>query len=459
MKKSILIVDDSPNIRTELKALLEYEGYEVTTAESGETGLKLVSENSFNAILLDVKLPGMDGLETLTEIKKVNPLVKVIMISGHADLEIAVQATRLGAYNFFQKPLKPEKVLLELKNIVDHQQLESEMNRLRTIIDLDYQMIGTSPVMQQLYEDINRAAPSDGRIFIYGENGTGKELVAREIHRKSNRANKPFVQVNCAAIPKELIESELFGYEKGAFTGAIKRKTGVFEEAHGGTLLLDEIGDMALETQSKLLRVLQQNEFMRVGGTKMFKFDVRIISATNKDLQREITQGNFREDLYFRINVIPIRVPRLNERKEDIPLLIRHFIESYCKKNGKPVKKISEDALYPFLEYHWPGNIRQLKNMIERFVIMSDNTILTQHDVSELLPELAPKTKSMVAFQTDDYVDQENELSLREYVEQFEKKLFRHYFKDSNGNVSRMAEKLRTDRANLHRKLKKYGIK
>lgn len=455
MEKNIAIVDDSPNIRQTLKGLLEDEGYHVITCESGEDALQLVNDEAFAVMFLDVMLPGMDGLMTLKRIRQMQPTLKIIMISGHADLETAVRATRLGAYNFLEKPLKPEKVLLEVKNIFEHQFLESEMQRLKNIVALEHQMVGTSPAMQQLHEDIARAAPSDGRIFIYGENGTGKELVARAIHQQSLRREKPFIQVNCAAIPKDLIESELFGHEKGAFTGAIKMKTGVFEHANGGTLLLDEIGDMALETQAKLLRILQENAFIRVGGSKLIPFDVRIISATNKDLREQIAAGFFREDLYFRINVIPIRVPPLKERRQDIPLLVRHFIARYCTRNGKPLKQISNEALLPFMNYDWPGNIRELRNMIERLVIMIDHAQLILSDVQRLLPELNRAHDSVYNVLTGN----QTTLSLKESMEHFERSLLQKYYLFVKGNVTQLAERLKTDRANLHRKLKKYGIK
>lgn len=458
MTKTVLVVDDSANIRRTLADLLQDEGYLVTSCESGEAGLQKLTEERFGAMLLDVKLPGIDGIATLKRVLQLQSGLKVIMISGHADLETAVQATRLGAYNFLDKPLNPEKVLLELKNIFARQQVESEMRRLKDWVELDYELIGNSREMAQLREEIDRAAPSEGRIFIYGRNGTGKELVAHEIHRKSRRQDKPFIKVNCAAIPKELIESELFGHQKGAFTGAVKTKVGVFEEANGGTLLLDEIGDMALETQAKLLRVLQENEFVRVGGTKPIPFDVRIISATNKDLSAQIASGQFREDLFFRINVIPIRVPALRERLSDIPVLVRHFIRLYCRKNGISDRNISDEALASLMNYHWPGNIRELKNIIERLLIMSDGVSLSHEDVARRLPELdLPHETSRRAASGDE--SGQTVQPLKQQMENFEKKVLGKYFMQAQGNVTRLAEILQTDRANLHRKLKKYGLK
>lgn len=455
MMQTVLIVDDSASIRRSLGDLLHDEGYQVTSCDSGEAGLQKLAEERFGAMLLDVKLPGIDGIATLKRVLQLQPGLSVMMISGHADLETAVQATRLGAYNFLEKPLNPEKVLLEIKNIFARQQVELEIHRLKNLVALDYQLVGDSPAVQQLREEIERAAPSSGRIFIFGENGTGKELVAREIHQKSRRHDQPFIKVNCAAIPKELIESELFGHQKGAFTGAIKTKIGVFEEANGGTLLLDEIGDMALETQAKLLRVLQENEFVRVGGTTPIPFDVRIISATNQDLSARIAGGHFREDLFFRINVIPIRVPALRERMADIPLLVRHFMHLYSVKNDVPARQISNEALLPLLHYHWPGNIRELKNIVERLLIMGNHPELVRQDVINLLPELKIKPES----QPDSPETAESVLPLKTRMENFEKKLLHDDFLKVHGNVSRLAELLQTDRANLHRKLIKYGIK
>jgi two-component system nitrogen regulation response regulator NtrX len=310
--------------------------------------------------------------------------------------------------------------------------------------------------MERLRQEIEKAAPSESRILIYGENGTGKELVAREIHQKSQRQNKPFVKVNCAAIPKDLIESELFGHEKGAFTGAIKKKIGMFEEANEGSLLLDEVGDLSLESQAKLLRVLQENEFLRVGGTSPIQFDIRIISATNKDLQQQIQLGNFREDLFFRLNVIPIRVPSLKERKDDIPILARHFLSAYCFRNGKKPIQVNDQALEPMIHYHWPGNVRELKNFMERLVIMTDGDAIGYQDVISIFPESF--ARQFIPIQDSVRIDVEG-ISLRDRLEYFERQILTQEFRKSGGNVSRMAANLQTDRPNLHRKLKKYGIK
>ncbi|MFZ5516294.1 MAG: sigma-54-dependent transcriptional regulator [Candidatus Zhuqueibacterota bacterium] len=453
MALKILIIDDDFNIGRALAGFLEDFQHHVKMTHDGISGLQTALEEYFDLIFLDVKMPGKDGMQVLESLKKSKPDQTVIMISGQADLETAVRATKLGAYNFLEKPLNPDKVVLEVKNVEKHQQMAREVSSLKKMVDMEYQMVGNSPALEKLRQQIERAAPSDGRILIFGENGTGKELVAREIHAKSRRRTEAFIKVNCAAIPRELIESELFGYEKGAFTGAVKRKSGMFEEANKGTLLLDEVGDLSLESQAKLLRVLQENEFMRVGGTTPIKFDIRIISATNKDLRQEIDQGHFREDLFFRLNVIPIIAPALRERKSDIPILARHFLSAYCLRNGKKQIEISEQVLEPMLNYHWPGNIRELRNYMERLVIMAENDRIDYADVVAVFPESGLRETQPEPMPDD------HKIPLRERLENFEKQLLTHEFRLAGGNVSRMAATLQTDRPNLHRKLKKYGIK
>ena len=453
----VLVVDDEKNIRDSLKWLIKSKGHQVELCASGEKAEVMVANTNFDLMLLDVRLPGKDGLQVLEKVVHLQPDLKVIMISAHADLSTAVRATRLGAYDFFEKPLNAEKIIVELRKLHDHGRMEKKVSELKELVDLEYRMVGNSKAMQELRDIIDRAAPSEGRILIFGENGTGKELVAREIHEKSTRSTQSFVKLNCAAIPKELIESELFGYERGAFTGATSRKIGVFEEAEGGSLLLDEIGDMALETQAKLLRVLQENEFVRVGGTIPHKFNVRIISATNKDLAEAISLGQFREDLYYRLNVLPVYVPPLRERSEDIPALVKHFLHAYCKKNGKKTKVLTPDAISPLMSYHWPGNIRELRNLMERLAIMTEGEEIGIQDVAGVMPGLDANS-----FQPTDpllHHDDQKGLSLRERVETFEKQLLLREFENVSGNVSRLAANLKTDRANLHRKLKKYGIK
>ncbi len=449
----ILIVDDEQNIRSSLSGLLKDQGFQVSDCESGEKALNFIREQWVDLVFLDVKLPGMDGIETLENIKKITSVPTVIMISGQADLTLAVRAIKSGAYDFLEKPLNAEKVILQVHNVARNQSIEKENINLKKIIESEYRLVGTSPLIEKLRQEIRRAAPSDSRILIIGENGTGKELVAREIHKFSRREERPFIKVNCAAIPTELIESELFGHERGAFTGAIRRKSGMFEEADGGTLFLDEIGDMSLETQAKLLRVLQENEFQRVGGTLPIRYDIRFISATNKDLVKEIESGNFREDLYFRLNVIPIYVPPLRERSDDIPLLVHYFLKTFGDRNNKKLKRIEDAAITPLRNYPWPGNIRELKNLIERIVIMSDAEFLSRQEVINYLPGAKTKEAELYESLQDSGESLKNQLAL------FEKQLLLREFERVDGNVSHMAANLKTDRPNLHRKLKKYRIK
>jgi len=444
----ILVIDDDPNINDSLKWLLEDNGHEVRTCSSAEQGLARAEKESYELAFLDVMLPGMGGLDALKKLLGHQPALQVIMISGHADVSVAVKATKLGAYDFFEKPLNPEKVLLEVKKLSEQLRVRAQVSELKRLVELEYQMIGDSPAMAELRAQIAKAAPSEGRILIFGENGTGKELVAREIHNLSNRREGPFVQLNCAAIPETLIESELFGHEKGSFTGAHRRKEGQIERAEGGTLLLDEIGDMAPETQAKLLRVLQEDEFCRVGSTTPSKFNVRILSATNKDLKAEIAGNRFREDLYFRLNVIPIRVPPLRERIDDIPVLADHFLRVYCVKNGKKTKTMSGDARARLQGYHWPGNIRELRNIMERLAIMTEDVEISLQDVETVFG--SPASTAVVPVE---------DVSLKQQMGAFEKRLLHTVFQRCRGNVSRMAQVLGTDRANLHRKLKKYRIK
>ena len=447
----ILVVDDDKNIRDSFQWLLEKQGHDFHLCRNGEQAVETVQEQSFDLAFCDVMMPGIGGLRALEIMLEKQPELKVIMISGEADIATAVKATKIGAYDFLEKPLNPDKVLLEIKKLAKQLQMQAEVDKLKNIVEYDNQLIGASPKMQTLRDMIHRAAPSAGRILISGENGTGKELVAREIHKQSGRSGN-FVQLNCAALPKELIESELFGYEKGAFTGAHKRKIGLIEEAEGGTLLLDEVGDMAAETQAKVLRVLQESEFTRVGATKSQKFDVRIISATNKNLQAEIAANAFREDLYFRLNVIPINVPPLRERKKDIPDLVRHFLALYGAKNGKRPRRISAEALHAMASYSWPGNIRELRNILERLSIMTQGEEIETADVKGVLG-LSPETTS------PQKITQKHNAPLKEQLAAFEASVLQNSFDEHNGNVSRMAVALNTDRANLHKKLKKYGIK
>jgi two-component system nitrogen regulation response regulator NtrX len=442
-KPQILIVDDDPAITGSVSGLLEDEGYGTLTAQNGKEGLAKAKDKDVALVLLDVYMPGMNGLEVLATLRKMAPQAGVVMISGEADIDTAVKATKAGALDFIEKPLQPERLLVSIKNALKMVSLKSENIRLARELKKKQVMIGESEPMKRLWEAIGRAAPSKGRVLICGENGTGKELVAAAIHENSPRRARPFVKLNCAAIPKDLIESELFGHEKGAFTGATTRKEGKFELADTGSLLLDEIGDMSLDTQAKLLRVLEENEFEHLGGKTSIKVDVRVISSTNKNLAKEIKDGNFREDLFFRISVIPIDVPPLRERKEDIPLLVDHFIRVFCEENNKTSKEMTEGAIKVLMSYHWPGNVRELKNLVERLVIMTDEKSIKETHVTPLLSE----AKVVSA-----------DKPLSDLVESFEKSLIISELKRTAWNVSQAASRLGIDRANLHRKMRRYGI-
>ncbi|MCX7862622.1 MAG: sigma-54 dependent transcriptional regulator [Bacteroidales bacterium] len=381
---TILVIDDEKSIRNTLKDILEHEEYQVEIAENGPQGLQIVQEKNIDVVLCDIKMPQMDGMEVLTKIIEHNASIPVIMITGHGDIDTAVEAIKKGAFDFLQKPLDLNRILVTIRNALDKNKLVIETKNLRKKIYSKYEMIGNSTAIQKVRDMIEKIAPTDARVLITGENGTGKELVAHLIHEKSKRSAGPFVEVNCAAIPTELIESELFGHEKGAFTSAIKQRIGKFELANGGTLFLDEIGDMSLAAQAKVLRALQENKITRVGGEKDITVNVRVIAATNKDLRSEIEKHHFREDLYHRLSVIVLHVPSLNERKEDIPELIHYFIQKICTEYGMPVKKIESDAVKLIQQHEFKGNIRELHNIVERLVILSDNQI-TVNDVKAFL--------------------------------------------------------------------------
>ena len=371
----ILVIDDERSIRNTLKDILEFEKYEVQTAENGLEGLSFIKSNTFDIVFCDIKMPQMDGLEVLEKIKNIKPDLPVIMISGHGSIDTAVEAIKKGAFDFIEKPLDLNRILITIKNATEKTELITKTKELEQKVSKNFEMIGTSPALLKIRDIIDKVAPTDAKILITGDNGTGKELVARQIHEKSSRSDNPFIEVNCAAIPGELIESELFGHEKGAFTSAIKQKKGKFEQANGGTLFLDEIGDMSLKAQAKVLRSLQENIITRVGGDKNIKVDVRIIAATNKNLLEEIEKNNFREDLYHRLSVIIINVPSLKDRKEDIPELVRYFIGLICDEMRIPPKEISDEAISALQEKNWTGNIRELRNVTERLIILGGKTI------------------------------------------------------------------------------------
>ena len=450
--ENILIVDDEQSIRESLAGILEDEGFRTSVAASGEEALASIQSENPDLVLLDIWMPGIDGIETLKRIMQLRKQQLVIMMSGHGTIETAVKATRIGAYDFIEKPLSLEKVLLSIQNAMKIGQLEAENKALKEKISRDYEMIGESSVINKLKAQIAVAAPSSGWVLITGENGTGKELVARAIHQRSTRNQKAFVEVNCAAIPEELIESELFGHEKGAFTGATAARKGKFDQANGGTLFLDEIGDMSLKTQAKILRILQEHTFERVGGNRTIEVDVRVIAATNKNLEEEIKDGNFREDLYFRLNVLPFVAPPLRQRKDDIPLLTSHFLQYFCSKESREIKTIAADALQSLSNYNWPGNVRELKNLIERLVIM---TPAQQIEVSDLPHAIIQRTspQATVTTQMEEMPD-----SYRDAKELFEKQFLLEKLQKNNWNISRTAEEIGLERSNLHRKIKSYGI-
>ena len=376
----ILVIDDERSIRNTLKDILEFEKYQVEIAEDGFKALELLKTNDFDVILCDIKMPGMDGIEVLQKVEEIKPDTPVVMISGHGNIDTAVESIKKGAFDFIEKPLDLNRLLITLRNAMDKSTLITETKVLRKKVAKGFEMVGNSPAIRKVKDMVDRVAATDARVLITGSNGTGKELVARQLHEKSNRADGPFIEVNCAAIPSELIESELFGHEKGAFTSAIKQRKGKFEQATGGTIFLDEIGDMSLSAQAKVLRVLQENIIARVGGDTQIKVDVRVIAATNKNLTREIELNNFREDLYHRLSVILIHVPDLNERTEDIPVLCEYFIDMICMEYGMSLKSIEEDAITEMQNMRWTGNIREFRNVIERLIILCDK-VITREDV------------------------------------------------------------------------------
>ena len=448
MKPRILVVDDEEPIRKTMRMTLEYEGFEVTEAPSGVEAIKAVEQDPPDLIFLDIKMPGIDGLEVLEQLKEKTPSTQVIIISGHGNVETAVQATRLGAFDFIEKPLETERVLLAVRNAAERKELEEEVGRLRLRFERQYRMVGSSKAMDKVGENIRRSAPTNATVLITGESGTGKELVARAIHGNSNRARAPFVQVNCAAIPEDLIESELFGHEKGSFTGATSKQVGKFEQAHRGTIFLDEIGDMSARTQAKVLRVLQEGEVERVGSAATNKVDVRVIAATNKKLEDEIAAGNFREDLYFRLSVIPIEMSPLRDRDEDIPALVSHFIEVFATEDHLRKKKFSPEALERFQKYSWKGNIRELRNTVERLLIMSNSDVIRVED----LPETIRYPSELVQG------DHLGVGTLKEFKEVSERAFLVAKLRENDWNISQTAQIIGTPRSNLYKKLEQYKI-
>ncbi len=454
MKPSILIVDDEPGVRSALSAVLRDEGYQVEAVESGEACLARVTRSAFDVIVLDVWLPGIDGLTTLARLRERQVDAQVVIISGHGNIESAVRAIKMGAFDFVEKPLSLEKTVLVVRNALRQQRLEVENRALRARVDRTLTMVGESYAMRQLREQVAMAAPTNGRVLIYGENGTGKELVARTVHALSRRRAGPFVEVNCAAIPEELIESELFGHVKGSFTGAVSDRRGKFELADGGTIFLDEIGDLALSAQAKILRALQEGVIVRVGDSKTIRVDVRVLAATNKDLPSEIRAGRFREDLYFRLNVIPIFVPPLHDRKEDIPLLAEHFMADFARESGRRMKTLDPTAVAALQEYPWPGNVRELRNVIERLVIMVAGDLITARDLVFLEGPFASYADAAEA----DADGAGEHVTLHAARSRFEREFILKALAAQQGNISRTAEVLGVERSNLYRKMRALGI-
>jgi len=465
MSSTIFIVDDEKNIRRTVRMVLEGEGFNVEEASSGEEALARFPEVAADVLLLDVQLPGISGLDTLERIAKLKTPENqptIIMISGHATLADAVRATKAGAYDLIEKPLDRERLMVALRNALERRAMAREVEGLRAMAEERSEMVGHSPAMSALKAQIAKVAPTRTRVLVTGESGTGKELIAKAIHRASALAAKPYVKVNCAAIPKELIESELFGHERGAFTGATARKRGLFEMADGGTIFLDEIGDMNLSAQAKVLRVLQSGEFSRVGGEQVLKVDVRVIAATNRDLQAGVASGEFREDLYFRLNVVPLRAPPLRDRADDVPLLAAAFVELACRENGMKVKSISDEALAVLSAYSWPGNVRELRNEIERLVILSEESIGVGDLREEILAEVSRRRREANAAPAElprvDLSAEARALPLREFRDHMEREYIRIKLDENGWNISRTAALLGIERTNLHKKMRALGL-
>ena len=447
---SILIVDDEPGVRRSLSGVLRDEGYDVDSVDSGEACLERLAQHSYDVVVLDVWLPGMDGLATLGRMRERQIDAQVVIISGHGNVESAVRAIKMGAFDFVEKPLSLDKTVLVVRNALRQRRLEAENQALRARVAPQFTMVGESAAMVALREQVAVAAPSNGRVLIFGENGTGKELVARNIHDMSRRRTGPFIEVNCAAIPEELIESELFGHVRGAFTGAVADRRGKFELAHGGTIFLDEIGDMSLKTQAKVLRVLQEQVMEPVGGSTRIKVDARVVAATNKDLPAEIRAGRFRDDLYFRLNVVPIAVPPLRERPGDIPLLADHFMAVLAREYGRRPKTFDRDAIEALQLYGWPGNVRELRNLVERLMIMVPGDHVSGSDLSFLDGAAIPTPPSSGG--ADALVP------LHAARDQFERDYILRALAAQHGNISRTADVLGVERSNLYRKMRGFGI-
>jgi two-component system, NtrC family, nitrogen regulation response regulator NtrX len=454
MKVRILVIDDEAEIRRSVRMILEYEGYEVLEAASGPEGLAIVERETPDLVFLDIKMPGLDGLEALQRIRQTNESLPVVIISGHGTVSTAVEATKLGAFDFIEKPLASERVLVTIRNALDQTRLQNENRTLKRAAEARHQMVGESPALRQIWDAIKRASPTNATVLLLGESGVGKELVARSIHRNSLRSRERFVQVNCAAIPEELIESELFGHEKGSFTGATEKQIGKFEQADRGTIFLDEVGDMSAKTQAKVLRVLQEGEVERLGSARTIKVDVRVIAATNKDLEQEIEKGTFREDLYFRLSVIPIRVPPLRDRREDVPALVRHFVDLFSRENNRKPQRFTPAALEYLQKARWKGNVRELRNTVERLLIMTPGDLI---DVDDLRDAVRADTKPQAAG-APDANDKGQPGTLREFKESAERAFLVEKLRENAWNISKTAEVIGTPRSNLYKKLEQYAI-
>ena len=457
-KSRILVIDDEAAIRDSLRMTLEYEGYEFVGAATGQEGLALAEREGPDLVLLDVKMPGMDGLEVLERLRSMNESLPVVVISGHGTISTAVEATKKGAFDFIEKPFASERVLVSLRNALDQGRLRDENRTLKKAVEVRHQLIGESTSLKQVMAAVGRAAPTNATVLIQGESGVGKELVARTIHRNSLRSRERFVQVNCAAIPEELIESELFGHEKGSFTGATEKQVGKFEQADRGTIFLDEVGDMSAKTQAKVLRVLQEGEVERLGSARTIKVDVRVIAATNKNLEEEIEKGRFREDLYFRLAVIPIHVPPLRERPEDIPLLVRHYMDYFSRENNVRPKRLTQAALDVLQRSRWKGNIRELRNTVERLHIMTGADTIDIVDLPESLRSPATAASGPATPKLASDSEQAKAGTLREFKDNAERAFLVGKLRENGWNISKTAEVIDTPRSNLYKKLEQYQI-
>jgi two-component system, NtrC family, nitrogen regulation response regulator NtrX len=460
MKSRILVIDDEGGNRDSMRRTLEYEGYQFIGASTGPEGLALIESDPPDLVFLDIKMPGMDGLDVLERIKTSHPTLPVVMVSGHGNVQTAFEARDRGASGFIEKPFSESALIERIQKELSENRTQTAYRALRQEVDQRYQMVGNSPALQQVQEAIQKAAPSKATVLLQGESGVGKELVARTIHRNSARNRERFVQVNCAAIPEDLIESELFGHEKGSFTGATERQSGKFEQADRGTIFLDEVGDMSLKTQAKVLRVLQEGEVERLGSAKTATVDVRVIAATNKNLEEEIEKGQFREDLYFRLAVIPIYVPPLRERPEDIPMLVKHYLDTLSRENGQKPKRMTPAALDAFKRYRWRGNIRELRNTVERLIIMSAGEIIDVTDLPDSLrsEKAAPRPAASGAPAAVPAGGGDTG-TLRQFKESAERAYLVEKLRENTWNISKTAEVIGTPRSNLYKKLEQYAIR